>query len=111
MLCVVWLRVQVNVGSVDLSASRSVKQTVEVIEDRDRERRLRQLLNKYHKNNNRVLVFVLYKKEVTKCKQRQRLVGVASSTCRGSTMSGFLAGNSYGEHHQTLGLHCRRHPR
>ena len=40
-------------------------QTVEVINPRDRDRRLEQLLQKYHSSRrNRVIVFVLYKKEV-----------------------------------------------
>jgi ATP-dependent RNA helicase DBP3 len=47
-----------------LAANKRVTQTVEVIEDRAREARLRELLNKVHgKRNNRVLVFALYKKE------------------------------------------------
>ncbi len=53
-------------NSIDdsLSANKRVSQTVEVIEDRARESRLRALLNQYHgKRNNRVLVFALYKKE------------------------------------------------
>lgn len=53
-------------GGVDdsLSANKRVKQYVEVIEDRAREARLRELLNKVHGNRkNRVLVFALYKKE------------------------------------------------
>ena len=53
-------------GGMDdsLSANKRVKQTVEVIEDRAREARLRQLLQKHHaKRNNRILIFALYKKE------------------------------------------------
>lgn len=47
-----------------LSANKRVTQTVEVIEDRQREARLRVLLNKVHaKRDNRILVFALYKKE------------------------------------------------
>jgi len=53
-------------GGVDdsLSANTRVSQTVEVLEDRQRETRLRQILDKVHgKRSNRVLVFALYKKE------------------------------------------------
>lgn len=53
-------------GMVDdsLSANQRVTQIVEVVEDRQRESRLRQLLQKVHaKRNNRILVFALYKKE------------------------------------------------
>lgn len=48
-----------------LSANKRVTQTVEVIEDRQRERRLREILQKVHgkKRENRVLIFALYKKE------------------------------------------------
>lgn len=46
-----------------LSANKRVTQTVEVIEDRQRDARLRQLLNKMHDGKNRVLIFALYKKE------------------------------------------------
>lgn len=47
-----------------LSANKRVSQHVEVIEDHARDRRLREILDKVHKNrSNRVLVFGLYKKE------------------------------------------------
>ena len=59
-------------GMVDdsLSANKRVTQTVEVIEDRQRESRLRQILQKVHKKrDNRVLVFALYKKEAERLEQ------------------------------------------
>ena len=50
-----------------LSANQRVHQVVEVVEDRARDGRLRQLLHQHHKahekEKNRVLVFALYKKE------------------------------------------------
>lgn len=46
-----------------LSANKRVTQSVEVIEDRQRESRLRQILEKVHNKRNRVLIFALYKKE------------------------------------------------
>lgn len=46
-----------------LSANKRVKQIVEVIEDRQRDTRLRQLLREMHDGKNRVLIFALYKKE------------------------------------------------
>jgi ATP-dependent RNA helicase DBP3 len=56
--------VKVMVGSQDLAANHDVTQIVEVLEDRARDARLDSLLQKYHKSRtNRVLVFVLYKKE------------------------------------------------
>ncbi|OVA02832.1 Helicase [Macleaya cordata] len=56
--------VKVVVGSEDLAANHDVLQIVEVVDDRARDARLITLLEKYHKSkSNRVLVFVLYKKE------------------------------------------------
>lgn len=55
-----------NGGAMDdsLSANKRVTQTVEVIDDRARDARLRKLLEKHHKKrDNRILVFALYKKE------------------------------------------------
>ncbi len=60
-------------NSIDdsLSANKRVTQTVEVIEDRARGPRLRQLLQKYSKNHSkknpyRILIFALYKKEAAR---------------------------------------------
>ncbi len=51
-------------GGVDdsLSANKRVTQTIEVIEDRARESRLREILRQ-HKKKQRTLIFALYKKE------------------------------------------------
>ena len=54
---------KVTVGSDELAASHSVAQTVEVIDDAARTRRLVELLRQHHKGRkNRILIFVLYKK-------------------------------------------------
>ncbi|KAL3134722.1 hypothetical protein ABBQ32_007725 [Trebouxia sp. C0010 RCD-2024] len=59
--------VKVTIGSQDLSASHSVTQVVEVIEPHKRDQRIDELLQKYHKSRkNRVIVFVLYKKEASR---------------------------------------------
>ncbi|WOL16649.1 DEAD-box ATP-dependent RNA helicase 5 [Canna indica] len=59
--------VKVVVGSEDLSANHDVLQIVEVLDDRARDSRLVGLLEKYHQSQrNRVLVFVLYKKEAAR---------------------------------------------
>lgn len=59
--------VKVVVGSEDLAANHDVMQIVEVLDDRARDARLMALLEKYHKSQkNRVLVFVLYKKEAAR---------------------------------------------
>ena len=58
--------VKVVIGSADLTASHSVTQAVEVIDPHRRDARLLQLLQTYHGDKgrtNRVIVFVLYKKE------------------------------------------------
>jgi ATP-dependent RNA helicase DBP3 len=65
-------------GTIDdsLSANKRVKQVIEVIEDRQREARLRELLNVVHgKRNNRVLIFVLYKKEAERLENTLRRGG------------------------------------
>lgn len=58
-------------SSIDdaLSANKRVKQTVEVIEDWNRESKLRTLLTKYtagKRSSDRILVFALYKKEAAR---------------------------------------------
>jgi ATP-dependent RNA helicase DBP3 len=57
-----------NVIDDSLSANKRVQQNIEVIEDRQRENRMKDLLRKYQKkssskNPNRILIFALYKKE------------------------------------------------
>ncbi|KAL4442662.1 hypothetical protein ABPG77_006656 [Micractinium sp. CCAP 211/92] len=59
--------VKVTIGSQDLAASHSVTQVVEVIEDRARDARLHELLQQHHKSrSNRIIIFVLYKKEAVR---------------------------------------------
>ncbi|KAJ0989911.1 hypothetical protein J5N97_008267 [Dioscorea zingiberensis] len=59
--------VKVVVGSEDLAANHDVMQIIEVLDDRSRDARLVALLEKYHQSQrNRVLVFVLYKKEAAR---------------------------------------------
>jgi ATP-dependent RNA helicase DBP3 len=56
--------VKVNIGSQDLAASHSVTQQVEVVEPNARDERLLSLLQQHHKSRkNRIIIFVLYKKE------------------------------------------------
>ncbi|BBN15389.1 ATP-dependent RNA helicase DBP3 [Marchantia polymorpha subsp. ruderalis] len=63
--------IKVTVGSQDLAANHDVMQIVEVLEDRARFQRLDALLAKYHKSRtNRVIVFVLYKKEAARVEQQ-----------------------------------------
>ena len=56
--------VRVTVGSPELSANHRVKQIVECVEAHEKEKRLLALLKQYHASrSNRILIFVLYKKE------------------------------------------------
>ena len=55
--------IKVTIGSEDLAAGKTVTQIVEVVEERSRDGKINGLLKKYHVNKNRILIFVLYKKE------------------------------------------------
>jgi ATP-dependent RNA helicase DBP3 len=56
--------VKVSVGSDELSANHRVTQIVECVQAHEKDKRLQGLLEKYHKSRkNRILIFVLYKKE------------------------------------------------
>lgn len=62
--------VKVNIGSQDLAASHTIQQTVEVIDPFARNDRLLQLLQKHHSSRkNRIIIFVLYKKEAPQVEQ------------------------------------------
>eukprot|EP01102_Stenamoeba_stenopodia_P010563 TRINITY_DN3202_c0_g1_i1.p1 TRINITY_DN3202_c0_g1~~TRINITY_DN3202_c0_g1_i1.p1 ORF type:complete len:264 (+),score=81.99 TRINITY_DN3202_c0_g1_i1:567-1358(+) len=56
---------KVTIGSPELSANVSVKQIVEVMDPKFKQRKLEDLLKKYH-TNNRVIIFALYKKEAAR---------------------------------------------
>jgi len=59
--------IKITIGSEDLSATHSVQQIVDVIEAHEKERKLQSLLSKYHRSRkNRIIVFVLYKKEAAR---------------------------------------------
>jgi ATP-dependent RNA helicase DBP3 len=56
--------VKVSVGSDELSANHRVTQIVECVQAHEKDKKLQGLLEKYHKSRkNRILIFVLYKKE------------------------------------------------
>ncbi|GIL46598.1 hypothetical protein Vafri_3565 [Volvox africanus] len=64
--------VKVTIGSQDLAASHSITQRVEVIEPFARDNKLLELLQQYHGakgRKNRVIIFVLYKKEAPRVEQ------------------------------------------
>jgi len=60
--------IQINIGSEKTKPANTITQITEVIDRRNggRERRLLELINNYYNvdNNNRILIFVLYKSEV-----------------------------------------------
>ena len=68
--------IKVTIGSEDLAAGTRITQIVEVVEDRAREGMLINLLNKYHSSRkNRVLIFVLYKKEAARVEMNLKRSG------------------------------------
>jgi len=94
--------VKVTIGSEDLAANHKVKQIVEVIDGNARDVRIDQLLREYHKSrNNRILIFVLYKKEASRVERMlqnkgwkvQALHGDVSQAERTRAMSEFKDGS------------------
>jgi ATP-dependent RNA helicase DBP3 len=71
-----------------LSANKRVTQTVEVIEDRQRDSRLRQILTKIHDGKNRVLIFALYKKEAERIEFSLRRDGYHVCSIHGNKQQG-----------------------
>ena len=62
--------VKVTIGSLDLSANRRVTQIVEVVDQKQKDARLRELLAKYHSSGtNKIIIFVLYKKEAARVEE------------------------------------------
>jgi ATP-dependent RNA helicase DBP3 len=84
-------RVTVGIGAGDAdagpTANRAVSQIVEVIDPAARDARLLELLEKYHGGakgrKNRVLVFVLYKKEAARVEQMLARRGWAAAAVHG----------------------------
>eukprot|EP01098_Paradermamoeba_levis_P006682 TRINITY_DN2771_c0_g1_i1.p1 TRINITY_DN2771_c0_g1~~TRINITY_DN2771_c0_g1_i1.p1 ORF type:complete len:586 (-),score=228.08 TRINITY_DN2771_c0_g1_i1:356-2113(-) len=68
--------VRINIGSMDLVACVNVKQIVEVVEPFQKEKKLLELLSKYHASRkNRILIFVLYKKEAVRVEENLNYKG------------------------------------
>jgi len=57
--------VRVVIGGEELSANHRVTQIVECIDVHGRDKRVVELLRKYHDSKNKILIFILYKKEAT----------------------------------------------
>ncbi len=79
-----------TIGSQDLAASHSITQRVEVIEPTTRDNRLLELLQQYHGGakgrKNRIIIFVLYKKEAPRVEQQLTRRGWK---VQGGTVGGF----------------------
>ncbi|PSK38715.1 ATP-dependent RNA helicase DBP3 [Candidozyma pseudohaemuli] len=73
------LPVKVTIGERDeLSANKRITQIVEVMEPRDKERRLVQLIRKYQlgpNKNDKILIFALYKKEALRVENSLQRAG------------------------------------
>jgi len=67
--------IRVTIGGSKLAANVRVSQAVQVVEERDRPRLLREVLRKYHNGKNRVIVFGLYKKECARLEEDLRRDG------------------------------------
>jgi ATP-dependent RNA helicase DBP3 len=80
---------KVTVGSQDLAASHSVSQVVEVVEAASRDARLDELLKKYHKSrSNRLIIFVLYKKEASRVESMLQRNGWNAAAVHGDISQG-----------------------
>ncbi|CAG8671694.1 31004_t:CDS:2 [Racocetra persica] len=76
--------IRVTIGSQNLAANRNVTQIVEVIDDpSEKDRRLVTLLEKYHNRKNRVLIFVLYKKEASRVENMLARKGYEAQSIHG----------------------------
>ncbi|KAJ2006791.1 RNA-dependent ATPase [Coemansia thaxteri] len=68
--------VRVSIGSDELAINGRVQQVVEVVDRFQKDKRLKDLLQQYHKSRkNRVLVFVLYKKEASRVEEMLKRTG------------------------------------
>merc|ERR1711971_223420 len=76
--------IRVTVGSEYLAAGTRITQIVEVVEDMAREGKLKKLLEKYHSTRkNRVLIFVLYKKEAARLESNLQRQGWKATSIHG----------------------------
>lgn len=95
--------IKIVVGKDDqLTANADVKQIVEVLEDWQKDKRLLELLAKYHATRrNRVIVFVLYKKDIGRVesllrRNKYQCAGLSSNKSqaeRTKTLAQFKAGS------------------
>ena len=80
---------RVTIGSEDLAASHTVKQIVEVVDPASRDRLLDSLLKKYHASRtNRIIIFVLYKKEAARVESMLQNRGWNAAAVHGDISQG-----------------------
>lgn len=76
--------IKVSIGNRDeLTANKRIKQIVEVIDPYDKEKKLIQLLNKYQNNNDKILIFALYKKEASRIERTLKYKGFEVAALHG----------------------------
>lgn len=83
--------VKVTIGSQDLAASHSVTQQVEVVEANARDERLLALLQQHHGSKgrkNRIIIFVLYKKEAPRVEALLKRRGWDAAAIHGDISQG-----------------------
>merc|ERR1711864_53803 len=91
--------IKVTIGSEDLAAGTRITQIVEVVEERSREGKLTQLLKKYHADRkNRILIFVLYKKEASRIEQNLARGGWKGTSIHGDKSQAGRAGRKGTSH-------------
>lgn len=75
---------RVTVGSEELSANHRVTQIVEVVQAFEKNKKLFQILEKYHKSRkNKILIFVLYKKEAVTLQHALEAKGYVAGAIHG----------------------------
>ena len=77
-------KVTIHKGELNmLKAASGVKQIVEVLDGRDKDKRIIELLRQYHSGSTRTILFVLYKKEAVRIEQLCRKNAYACVTLHG----------------------------
>lgn len=76
--------VKVSIGNRDeLSANKRITQIVEVIDQFQKERKILELLKKYHSKDEKVLIFALYKKEAARVERNLKYNGYSVAAIHG----------------------------
>jgi ATP-dependent RNA helicase DBP3 len=76
--------IRVTVGSEELAANHRVTQIVEVVQAFEKSKKLFQILEKYHKSRkNKILIFVLYKKEAVMLQDSLKAKGYTAGAIHG----------------------------